>query len=73
MRAIRGDCVVDRSALVDVLLGAGDTGRALQHRTRGARLHAPQLLEVEVGEVLRRQVRAGAVDASTCRIEPVSA
>lgn len=57
------DYVLDCSALVEVLVGTDETARELQRRVRGMRLHAPYLLEAEVGQVLRRQVRAGVVDA----------
>lgn len=62
---VASDYVLDCSALVDVLVGTDDTARELQHRIRGMRLHAPYLLEAEMGQVLRRHVRAGVVDAVT--------
>lgn len=55
--------VVDASALIEVLLktpsGLLITPRLL---TENETLHAPHLLDLEVAQVLRRQVRVGALD-----------
>lgn len=65
--SVATDYVVDCSALVEVLVGIDATAHQLRHRTRGARLHAPHLLDAEVAQVLRKQVRTGVVDATTAR------
>jgi predicted nucleic acid-binding protein len=56
--------VLDGSAAIDWLLQT-DAGQRIEKRiySRGESLHAPQLLDVEVAQVLRRLVREGAVSA----------
>jgi predicted nucleic acid-binding protein len=51
------DCVLDASALVLALGGKTDAASALRARLRGARRHAPHLIDAEVGNVLRRHER----------------
>lgn len=54
--------VVDASVVLEVLLGTA-AGRRAEGRLfdRGAALHAPHLLDVEVAQVLRRYAAAGDV------------
>lgn len=46
----------------------GPDGDGARARLRGARLSAPELVDLEVASVLRRQVGAGAVDARRARL-----
>ncbi len=50
--------VLDASAAVEVLL-RGALGHAIRERLAAHELHAPFLIELEVVETLRRNVRAG--------------
>jgi predicted nucleic acid-binding protein len=52
--------VVDASVLVVALADDGPDGDQARARLRGEELAAPELLDVEVASVLRRQVRLGA-------------
>ena len=52
--------VLDASAAVEVLL-RGVVGHAIRERLAEEELHAPFLVELEVVEALRRNVRAGAL------------
>ncbi len=54
--------VVDASVLVLVLGDDGADGDAARARLRGEALAAPELLDLEVTSVLRKQRRAGAID-----------
>ncbi len=56
--------VLDASAAIDWLLQT-PTGRQIEKRifSRSESLHAPHLLDLEVGQVLRRLVRDGSVSA----------
>jgi predicted nucleic acid-binding protein len=56
--------VLDASAAVDWLLQTS-AGRQIEKRifSRNESLHAPHLLDLEVGQVLRRLVREGTVSA----------
>lgn len=53
--------VIDCSALVDAFIGIDATADEVRQRVRGARLHAPHLIDAEIGQVLRGKVRAGEV------------
>jgi predicted nucleic acid-binding protein len=53
--------VVDASVLVVALADDGPDGDQARVRLRGEQLAAPELVDVEVASVLRRQVRLGAV------------
>jgi len=54
--------VVDASILVVALADDGPDGDQARARLRGQRLVLPELADLEVVSVLRRQVRAGAID-----------
>jgi predicted nucleic acid-binding protein len=53
--------VVDASVVVVALADDGPDGDQARARLHGEQLAAPELLDVEVASVLRRQVRLGAV------------
>jgi len=55
--------VVDASVLVVALADDGADGDQARARLHGERLAMPELADLEIASVLRRQVRAGAVDA----------
>ena len=55
--------VVDASVLATALGDDGPDGDNARARLRGERLSAPELVDLEVTSVLRRQVQAGEVDA----------
>jgi len=55
--------VVDASVLVVALADDGPDGDRARARLQGERLSAPELVDLEVTSVLRRQVAAGAVSA----------
>jgi predicted nucleic acid-binding protein len=54
---------VDASVLAVVLADDGQDGDHARARLRGERLTAPELVDLEVTSVWRRQMREGAVDA----------
>ena len=54
--------VVDASVLATSLGDDGHDGDQARARLRGERLTAPELVDLEVVSVWRRQVRAGALD-----------
>ena len=54
--------VVDASVLATSLGDDGPDGDRARARLRGERLTAPELVDLEVVSVWRRQVRAGAMD-----------
>ena len=53
--------VVDASILVVALADDGPDGDRVRQRLRGEQLAAPELIDLEVGSVLRRQNRAGQI------------
>jgi predicted nucleic acid-binding protein len=55
--------VVDASVLVVALADDGPDGDHARDRLRGERLVVPELADLEVTSVLRRQVRQGSVDS----------
>jgi predicted nucleic acid-binding protein len=55
--------VVDASVVVVALADDARDGDFARVRLRGERLSAPELLDLEVASVLRRQVRRGEIDA----------
>ena len=58
---------MDASAVLAWLLADERWGRAIAERLRGARLHAPELLDLEVVSGLRRHLAAGHLDADAAR------
>jgi predicted nucleic acid-binding protein len=54
--------VVDASVLVVALADDGADGDRARSRLRGEKLILPELADLEVISVLRRQLRAGAID-----------
>ncbi len=60
--------VVDASVVVEVLLGTA-AGRAAADRlfARGESLHAPELVDVEVAQAIRRYAAIGELKASRAR------
>lgn len=54
--------VVDASVLVVALADDGADGDRARLRLRGENLAAPELVDLEVASVLRRQLAAGSVD-----------
>ena len=62
--------VVDASALVLAVVADTPAGSRVRDRLRRSRVHAPHLVDAEVGHVLRRQVlrgELGAEQAGDCR------
>ena len=55
--------VLDASAAIDWLLQTS-SGRRIEKRTHRETLHAPQLLDLEVTQVLRRLTQQGIVFAA---------
>lgn len=54
--------VVDASVLVVALADDGPDGDQARARLRGERLVLPELADLEIVSVLRRQIRAGAIN-----------
>jgi predicted nucleic acid-binding protein len=54
--------VVDASVLAVALADDGDDGDAARARLRGERLAAPELIDLEVASVIRRQALRGSMD-----------
>jgi predicted nucleic acid-binding protein len=54
--------VVDASVIATALGDDADNGDRARARIRGEVLAAPDLMDLEVASVLRRQLRAGAID-----------
>jgi predicted nucleic acid-binding protein len=55
--------VVDASVVAVALADDGHDGDSARARLRGERLTAPELVDLEVASVWRRQMREGAMDA----------
>lgn len=55
-------CVADASVVISALTEQSPQGRTLLARLSNAEVHAPHLVDAEVGNVLRRKVAAGHVD-----------
>ncbi|MGP7998072.1 MAG: type II toxin-antitoxin system VapC family toxin [Streptosporangiaceae bacterium] len=60
--------VADASVLVVALADDGPDGDQARARLRGERLTVPELADLEVASVLRRQMRAGLLDARRARL-----
>ena len=60
--------VVDASALIEVLLRTS-SAQAIEQRLFSSRqtIHAPQLIDVEVAQVIRRYAMAGQIDSDRGR------
>ena len=58
------DVVIDASALIQALLGADEQAAELRAGLPGMRLHAPHLIDAEVGNVLRRRERSGVIGSA---------
>jgi predicted nucleic acid-binding protein len=54
--------VVDASVLASALVDDGAAGDRMRTRLRSESLAAPELIDLEVTSVVRRQVQAGALD-----------
>jgi predicted nucleic acid-binding protein len=59
--------VVDASALAPALADDGPDGDAARARLRGEDLVAPELIDLEMLSVIRRQLQAGQLDARRAR------
>lgn len=59
--------VVDTSALVYASITAEPAATRLRHRLRDETVHAPNLIDAELGNVLRRQVARGALTPDHAR------
>lgn len=55
--------VIDASALVCANIANDDAASRLRNRLRDETVHAPHLIDAELGNVLRRQVLRGAMTA----------
>ncbi len=60
--------VVDASVLATALADDGADGDAARSRLRGQDLAAPELVDLEVASVLRRQLSVGKLDARRSRM-----
>lgn len=60
--------VADASVLAVALADDGPDGDQARARLRGERLTLPELADLEVASVLRRQIKAGAIDARRARL-----
>lgn len=60
--------VLDASAAVALLADDGQAGTWVADAVRGQSLFAPELMPFEVSNILRRQVLAGALDASSATL-----
>jgi predicted nucleic acid-binding protein len=60
--------VVDASVLVTALADDGPDGDRARARLRGEALTAPELIDLEVVSVLRRQLAVGRLDARRARL-----
>lgn len=60
--------VVDASVLVVALADDGPDGDHARARLRGERLAVPELADLEVASVLRRQLKTGALDPRRARL-----
>ena len=57
------DRVIDASVLAHALIGKSPTAAELRATLRTTDCHAPHLIDAELGNVLRKRVRAGDVTA----------
>ncbi|NLE78125.1 MAG: type II toxin-antitoxin system VapC family toxin [Rhodococcus sp.] len=61
-------CVLDASALVLALIGKTEAADVLRLRLPMMRVHAPHLIDAEVGNVLRRHEQSGHISALEARV-----
>ena len=59
------DLVVDASVAARAVTAASPGDRALRDRLTSSVCHSPHLIDAEVGNALRKQVAAGAIEAGT--------
>ena len=59
------DLVLDASVAVEVLTATGAAHKALRTRVQESSCHAPHLIDAEVGNVLRRAARRGAIESGS--------
>ena len=59
------DLVVDASVAARAVIATTIADRALRRRLASSACHAPHLIDAEVGNVLRKQVAAGAIEGDT--------
>jgi predicted nucleic acid-binding protein len=59
------DLVIDASVAVRAVAGTSVGDRSLRERLANSACHAPHLIDAEVGNVLRKRVAAGAIEADT--------
>ena len=67
-RCARTVIVVDASVLAIALADDGPEGDQARARLRGERLAAPELVDLEVASVWRRQIQAGAINSRRARL-----
>lgn len=60
--------IADASVLLVALADDGPDGDQARARLRGERLTVPELADLEVASVLRRKMKAGALDARRTRL-----
>jgi predicted nucleic acid-binding protein len=60
--------VLDASAAVALLADSGPAGQWVEATIRGARLLAPDLMQFEAGNILRRHALAGILDPSAATL-----
>lgn len=58
------DAVIDASALAYALIGTTSGAAQLRARLQSVECHAPHLIDAELGNVLRKRLRAGEVTAA---------
>lgn len=61
------DCVLDASALVLALIGKTHAADELRQQLSDRRLHAPHLIDAEVGNVIRRHEQSGRISSAEAR------
>jgi predicted nucleic acid-binding protein len=66
--AVQPLVVIDSSALVALFTDAGDLGEWVARSIAGAALSAPQLVQFECANILRRKERSGEIDASAAAL-----
>lgn len=62
------ECVVDASIVAHALIGRDARANELRDRLRQSVCHAPHLIDAELGNVLRKRLRAGDVTSKVARV-----